>query len=583
MNAAKELESYGIPGPSKIRQILSKTRKVSTLINAVSKFREDNNIKIETLAPALQLLDLLNVKRVEFHEQALIDITERITSRIRVLGENSSADSVRKLEQQLDKCFRMFRLPYFRPIVLETLKQLPKVPDRYLKVIICDVALYNECAVTVRQQIWLKNENLFLEAIRPIIEILISMVGDHEELFLALLKFIRDTFALTNEVQLCSLRLELIMAAHDANIESLVKSDPCHDFAWCLDACMRDKHLEGQQTGRLKNILDGCKKSNIEMICDLAMIAADVHVVHFLSAMTVKKLRDTTGAYLPRDMPSVHLLIRILSLGSYAQEIVTSHTVPPEIVDSIFFTKFLPLFVSMMVEDTIRFELIRSSGVDISEEFAVSSYLNSPPDTIITFLKASSVAALLWLHYCLDMLPNKRRTGDLRGLARYVSVLPIMKDKLASRGVWCHLFFHCLIFSNQFESVLSDPQMQHTIIEEIIMENIMLDSYVKYQLLRLINQVGMIWGVAKSVEMLERVEPGVFVNPVLEDLAQYRTEYTKLVDKLNPKPIEEQPSTVITGQQDSPNKLSITGMGSPPGAVRQYPIIPGSVTPRTGF
>lgn len=69
------------------------------------------------------------------------------------------------------------------------------------------------------------------------------------------------------------------MAAHDSSVDSILKKgiyivirylywiflDPCHDFAWCLDACVRDKHLDPQQMNKLKNILDNCKKSTVEV------------------------------------------------------------------------------------------------------------------------------------------------------------------------------------------------------------------------------------------------------------------------------------------------------------------------------
>lgn len=42
-------------------------------------------------------------------------------------------------------------------------------------------------------------------------------------------------------------------------------SDACHDLAWCLDACVRDKHLDSQQTNKLKNILEATKKSKPEV------------------------------------------------------------------------------------------------------------------------------------------------------------------------------------------------------------------------------------------------------------------------------------------------------------------------------
>jgi hypothetical protein len=50
--------------------------------------------------------------------------------------------------------------------------------------------------------------------------------------------------------------MELVMCLHDTNVDYAVKIDPCHDLAWCLDACVRDKHMDVQQTAKLKALID---------------------------------------------------------------------------------------------------------------------------------------------------------------------------------------------------------------------------------------------------------------------------------------------------------------------------------------
>ena len=71
------------------------------------------------------------------------------------------------------------------------------------------------------------------------------------------------------------------MAAHDANAETIVRNgifpweypflnfqipDPCHDFAFCLDACLRDKHIDLTQANKIKAVLDACKGTDMEVI-----------------------------------------------------------------------------------------------------------------------------------------------------------------------------------------------------------------------------------------------------------------------------------------------------------------------------
>ncbi|KAK6754831.1 hypothetical protein RB195_013674 [Necator americanus] len=597
---AKSLENHPLLGAAKLRQSLTKTRKLNTLLNAVKKFQDENGIKMDTLPPALQLLDLHKIKRHDLYEQAAMDISEHVVARIRELGENGSFESVKKLEEQLGKCFDMFPLPQFRPIVLENLKQLPKIPDNYLNTIMGDRDFYDACPLTVQQQIWLRNNDLFVEAFSPLIECylkrkqdlllsvepsntnfftfettkarrqwseikdLIKFCGSHEELFKSMTSYIRDLFAATGDAMLCSLRYELIMAAHDAGIECLVKSDPCHDFAWCLEACIRDKHLESHQTTRLRHMLDMFPKSYHESVTDLAMIAGDVHVIHFLCSMTVKKLRDSGGTHLPRDMPSVVVMVRVLSFGCAAKDLVSKKVQPGEVLDSVFLNRFLPEFQTLMVEDCTRAEIMRNKK-DLEEEVDLSNLLSKPSDQMITFLKASRLAALLWYHCCLDMLPSKKRIGDLRGLARYVEVLPLLKDNIVCSGVWCHLIFHRLIHSNQYEAALADQAIYAALIDQLLLKNLLTDRCVKYQLFKLISQIGFIWGQPHCMTIMRDFDVEFFKSSNHPDMDYFIEEYNKLRERIIPKPIEgileadlEQPSS----SKPTPTVPPVAPMGS---------------------
>ncbi|KAE9416628.1 hypothetical protein Angca_009714, partial [Angiostrongylus cantonensis] len=322
-----------------------------------------------------------------------------------------------------------------------------------------------------------------------------------------------------------------------------VRSDPCHDFAWCLEACMRDKHLESHQTNRLRHILDSFPKTSYELfqsIVDLAMIAGDVHVIHFLCSMTLKKLRDSGGAHLPRDIPSVLVLVRVLSLGCSANELSCKKLLHSEVLDPIFVTKFLPELTLLIVEDSIRAELMKVNS-DLGDDFTASNFLTKPSERLKTFLKASRLASLLWYHCCLDMLPSKKRLGDIRGLSRYVEALPVLRDNVASSGVWCHLLFHRLIHSNQFETVLLDFPLYTVIVEQVLVKNLMGDRSIKYQLLKLIGQIGHIWGHAlclRLMKSLDEVRLQFFTRANHNDMEYFINEYNKLREKLMLKQVE---------------------------------------------
>lgn len=108
------------------------------------------------------------------------------------------------------------------------------------------------------------------------------MVGERESLYTRITEVIRERYVKTCDALYCSLRLELLMAVHDFNVDYAVKfggvfllncsfnfevlADACHDFAWCLDACLMQKHLDSQQTSKLKALLlDTSKKSKVKI------------------------------------------------------------------------------------------------------------------------------------------------------------------------------------------------------------------------------------------------------------------------------------------------------------------------------
>nr|CAD2206587.1 unnamed protein product [Meloidogyne enterolobii] len=312
-----DLEKCGIATSNNLREILT---TCADPVEAIKQFQVANSVQLPSLKPVMKLLDLHGISRADYHETVITELTERLVSKLRSLGNNQTPENVHRLERHLERCFRLYRVPRIRPIVLETLGRLPKVADRYLKLIICDKELYDQCSVSVRQQIWVKNETLFLESIEPILDSyiseerrqhlifgekgsdvlneslseghgqqllspginvtssffagevatkqrrqrkqvqeLISMIGLREQLYTRLVDTLRERFLATENPYYCSLRFDLLMALRDVNMEFCGKVDVCHDFAWCLDACskhLRTKHLDVQQLNKLKTLLE---------------------------------------------------------------------------------------------------------------------------------------------------------------------------------------------------------------------------------------------------------------------------------------------------------------------------------------
>ena len=78
-------------------------------LKAISDFQEENSILLPTLKPALPLLDLHNVHRLDFHQSVADELKEKITKRIEELTESKTQDDLNKLEELLDKSFPVIK------------------------------------------------------------------------------------------------------------------------------------------------------------------------------------------------------------------------------------------------------------------------------------------------------------------------------------------------------------------------------------------------------------------------------------------------------------------------------------------
>jgi hypothetical protein len=159
----------------------------------------------------------------------------------------------------------------------------------------------------VKQQIWLIKDELFTNAVGPVLDSyvdskeriltsstrsstnffncettksrrqwnqvkqLMTMIGTQERLYQKLINILRERFIETECPHYCSLRLELLMHIHDLNVDYASKiGKVTHDFSWCLDACVRDKHIDTQQIAKLKALLD--KKKLTEEVSSIKFI-----------------------------------------------------------------------------------------------------------------------------------------------------------------------------------------------------------------------------------------------------------------------------------------------------------------------
>ena len=86
------------------------------------------------------------------------------------------------------------------------------------------------------------------------------VIGGSRTLYAGVVSHCRMYFAEHGDVGTCSLRSQLLMAFHDDEHTDLCAADAAHRLAWLLDACMRDKHLDGRRLVEMGAIVDRAQK-----------------------------------------------------------------------------------------------------------------------------------------------------------------------------------------------------------------------------------------------------------------------------------------------------------------------------------
>ncbi|CAF92133.1 unnamed protein product [Tetraodon nigroviridis] len=397
-------------------------------LKAIDQFQMENGILLPTLQSALPFLDLHGTPRLEFHQSVFDELRENLMERVAVIAEGKEADRYSKLEELLEKSFPLVKMPSIQPVVMQVLKHLPKVPEKKLKIVMADKELYKVCAVEVKRQIWQDNQALFGDEVSPLLKQYIvekeaalfssdvsvlhsffspspktrrqgevvlkltQMIGKNVKLYDMVLQFLRTLFLRTRNVHYCTLRAELLMSLHDLDITEICSVDPCHKFTWCLDACIREKFVDGKRARELQGFLDGVKKGQEQVLGDLSMILCDPFACNTLVLSIMRNLQELLSQdALPRDSPDLMLLLRMLSLGQGAWDMIDSQVFKEPRLDKEVVTCFLPAMMSVVVDDNI-FTVEQKLP---SEEKSSQAYPTLLPDAFYSvWLQGRSSAAV---------------------------------------------------------------------------------------------------------------------------------------------------------------------------------------------
>lgn len=250
-----------------------------------STVQQENRVRISSMQPALPILDLHGISRAEIHGSMFQKMQEKLLEKVDKLDTKG-------LTKLLDRCFRFIGTSELRNVCLRIMQKLPEIDEKYLLHISENRELYSACPLEVKQQIWQTNQGFFGEAVSPIldqyiaekesilftthdgekklasflslspkarrqsllVQELVHMIGTAQPLYTTLLQFLRTLFLRTHISHYCTLRADILMTLHEKE-SKVCSQDPCHKFAWCLDACIRAEQVDSKKSRELYSFL----------------------------------------------------------------------------------------------------------------------------------------------------------------------------------------------------------------------------------------------------------------------------------------------------------------------------------------
>lgn len=572
MEALKEL---GIPGPEVLRDSLT---NCTDPLKAIEEFQSDNGILLPSLQPMLPLLDLHGVRRLDFHTSVLEEMKEKLLVRIEDLGKKDVPEKQRKenegrLKELLAKYFPVVRVPSLQPIVMAVLKNLDQVDDKYLKQLTVEKSLYEKCDVVVKRQIWQEHQGMFGDEVSPLltkyiqekesmllkydevkvtfftqtprqrrqnetVQVLVKMIGKNVLLYDTILSFLRTLFLRTKNVHYCTLRVELLMALHDAEVSDITQMDPCHKFAWCLDACLREQTIDPKRARELQSFLEGVRtKGQEQVIGDLSMTLADHFAVNFLAISAMKILNSLVNSEgLAREHNHLQLILRLLNLGLNSWEILNSKVYREPKLEHNVVTRFISLLMSLMVDDQVRLLNQKLPSDDRQSALAIIEHTGPPPDIYQEFIAENRLAAIMAIYYTFQVCSKK----DKVGLMRVVGCLGNSHENRAFDDPFLHnMVAYFIPFADEFEN----EEFATTIFDEFFLSGLPHQN-TSHHVMKLLLYVAHRLSPARTAEVLKTLS-SIDLNEASKELHQLLLQKVQVQHQLRQE-VEEDESVTET-------------------------------------
>eukprot|EP00731_Ephydatia_muelleri_P037659 Em0531g3a len=417
------------------------------------------------------MLDLHGVSRRDVHSSLLQHMQARMLEKLDSLDDKT-------LSKLLELSFPYIHLEDARNIVMKLLQRFPIIDEKYLLHLAEHPELYTSCPTAVKRQIWQINQGFFGEAVSPlldkymaekesvmftvygsdkkatnffsvspkirrqsaVVQELVDMIGSSLPLYNTLVQFLRTLYLRTHISHYCTLRSEIIMSLHER--ESNIRSaDPCHKFAWCLDACVKADHVDSKKARELYTFLETTPTGE-DVLGDISMLLRDPYALNVVCRSIIACLHDTQKQWkLPRESDELESLLRLLQLGLKALAILDSKDYTQDALDVGLVVKFLPELMSFMLE---------SSFNAISERLKEPHEPHLPTQGFLTLLASNPQAMHIATSYAVHLLEKR----DLLTLNVLVSAIATAYANHSEGVELPDAFLHQLVYCSLYPQPL---------------------------------------------------------------------------------------------------------------------------------
>ncbi|KAG0244567.1 Cofactor of BRCA1 [Actinomortierella wolfii] len=464
----------------KIRDMLVKQKPGQAIV----QIQEKCGLNLPDIQAIYPLLDHHGRSRYDVHSSCMKALKAKLLQKL----ESAPIDGAR-----FDSILRSM-LPY---IEVEGLQDLPlallgRFPDRMSDSIIDKIAenddLFRAAPQEVKRRIWLAHPSKFRDDVIPIVKAyrtdpniirmakdmsidqpakvitqrrahpsikqLMDIVGGNLNLYNHIGTYLRSLFIQTNDAVYCTLRFDLLMAMHEANLGSITKVDPCHELVWNLDACNRTLSMDDRRVENIRKFFDKVSRDD-PVHGDIAMILNDPFTSNMITSRLLTQMNDTTQkGKLPHSDSSLIWTATTLNLGAHARRIIQQQKFRIQRVDPNVTDKFFTTLSNCILDDTLG--QLRQEV----DENTHTEEVQFTEDNLIA-LDDSEVARKLLCHYILNRLHHT----DIHALTRTLpTILTSLRRNrnydpqsmtLDSLHVTYQSFFH------SFLSILSRQQHLH--------------------------------------------------------------------------------------------------------------------------